>query len=157
MIPQCYKFARELFVSLGLRRIVRSAAGSSTRRICSSASVLWRTLLVVVAHAVLRYTISHSEGSSDTRRKEYLLGPAVFNCDIRAHDMAGIFKILAERSREYGPGDPTLRQPITGVAYCCARAASGQAAALPGINSRRLTQHLVDGDATTVSAIAHTG
>ena len=40
-----------------------------------------------------------------------------------------------------GSGDPALRNPITGIAGCCARAASGHAAAPPSsvMNSRRLT------------------
>jgi hypothetical protein len=38
------------------------------------------------------------------------------------------------------PGAPTLRNPTTGSAGCCARAASGHAAApSPAMNSRRLT------------------
>jgi hypothetical protein len=39
-----------------------------------------------------------------------------------------------------GPGDALLRNPITGIAGCCARAASGQATAPPRVamNSRRL-------------------
>jgi hypothetical protein len=39
-------------------------------------------------------------------------------------------------------GEPLLRKPITGVAGCCARAASGHATAAPPtsvMNSRRLT------------------
>ena len=39
-----------------------------------------------------------------------------------------------------------LRNPITGIAGCCARAASGQATAAPprpAMNARRLTRNLV--------------
>jgi hypothetical protein len=41
------------------------------------------------------------------------------------------------------PGDPALRKPVTGIAGCCARAASGQVAAAPPssvMNSRRFTR-----------------
>jgi len=34
-------------------------------------------------------------------------------------------------SAEDGPGDAVLRTPITGIAFCCARAASGHAAITP--------------------------
>jgi hypothetical protein len=42
----------------------------------------------------------------------------------------------------YPSGDAPLRNPITGIAGCCARAASGHAAAPPSsvMNSRRLTR-----------------
>jgi hypothetical protein len=41
-------------------------------------------------------------------------------------------------------GDLALRYPITGIAGCCARAASGHAAALPMsvMKSRRLTPNM---------------
>src|SRR2546422_4154247 len=42
-----------------------------------------------------------------------------------------------------GPADALLRNPITGVAGCCARAASGHAATAPprgAMNARRLTR-----------------
>jgi hypothetical protein len=40
----------------------------------------------------------------------------------------------------FGSGDVALRNPITGIAGCCARAASGQAAAPPSrvMKARRL-------------------
>src|SRR5262245_47867095 len=43
--------------------------------------------------------------------------------------------------RAYGSGDALLRNPITGIVACCARAASGHATAAPPssvMNSRRL-------------------
>src|SRR5215467_16267278 len=86
---------------LAFARILRSAAGSSTSRNCSSASASWRTLSS--SSSLMPFSAistSHPEKSSDTRRKEYLLGPAVFDCDIAALDIAGNFKTLAERSRE---------------------------------------------------------
>ena len=44
----------------------------------------------------------------------------------------------------YGSDDVLLRYPITGTAACCARAASGHAAALPSppMKSRRRIRHL---------------
>jgi hypothetical protein len=43
----------------------------------------------------------------------------------------------------YPSSDVLLRNPITGIAGCCARAASGHAAALPSsvMNERRLIGH----------------
>ena len=42
------------------------------------------------------------------------------------------------------PGDPRLKNPITGIVGCCARAASGHAAAPPRakMNSRRLMSNM---------------
>src|SRR5215831_11906079 len=80
---------------------------------------------------------------------------------LRPLDTAGIFKTLVERSREWckRPRPPAAEIADHRAALTAARAASGQAATRPASarNSRRLTQHLVDGDGTTVSAIAHTG
>src|SRR5262245_8359271 len=48
-------------------------------------------------------------------------------------------------SRTYAPGEAMWRNPITGMAGCCARAASGQTTAEPAItlmNSRRLIRVL---------------
>ena len=46
------------------------------------------------------------------------------------------------------PGDPLLRNPITGIAGCCARAASGRAATVPPrivMNARRfIADHVLD-------------
>src|SRR5262249_54293669 len=47
----------------------------------------------------------------------------------------------AETASSNAPGDPLLRNPTTGIAACCARAASGDAATAPPrsvMNSRRL-------------------
>jgi hypothetical protein len=72
------------------------------------------------------------------------LRPAVFDRQILSLDVTGFAQSLAERdinSAEDGPGDPLLRTPITGIAFCCARAASGHAAITPArkiMKSRRL-------------------
>ena len=75
---------------------------------------------------------------------ELIFRPAVFDRDVLALDIAGLFEALAE-SRDSGSRDCAqaiwlLRNPITGIAGCCARAASGHAAAAPPssvMNSRR--------------------
>ena len=58
-----------------------------------------------------------------------------------ALDVAGFAQALrnAATSCAYAAGDALLRNPITGIAGCCARAASGHAAAPPSsvMNSRR--------------------
>src|SRR5215467_8516737 len=57
---------------LAFARILRSAAGSSTRRNCSSASASWRTLSSSLSlMPVTAISVSYSEKSSDTRHKEY--------------------------------------------------------------------------------------
>jgi putative ABC transport system substrate-binding protein len=50
--------------------------------------------------------------------------------------------ILANGGSTAGPKDWVLRNPITGIAACCARATTGQAAAppSPAMNSLRLIQ-----------------
>ena len=73
------------------------------------------------------------------------LRPAVFDRHVPALDIAGFAQALAERAHDgtaVPSGDALLRNPITGIAGCCACAASGQAAAAPPssvMNSRRLT------------------
>src|SRR5262249_3020619 len=66
--------------------------------------------------------------------------PAVFDRDLASLVYAGFAQALAD-----GSGGPWRRNPITGIAGCCARAAPGQsiegAAAAPAssdMNSRRL-------------------
>src|SRR5258707_6342771 len=63
--------------------------------------------------------------------------------DVLAVDIAFLFQALPERSYHVGErisGDPLRRKPITGIVACCARAASGHAAAAltSVMNSRRL-------------------
>src|SRR5262249_6947384 len=59
---------------------------------------------------------------SQAPRAEDLLGPAVFDCDIAALDIASNFKTLAERSREWckRPRRPAA-EIANCVADCCAR------------------------------------
>ena len=71
-----------------------------------------------------------------------IVRPAVFDRHVAALDVAGFAQALAEcRHAICGRRRPTRRSrnPITGIAGCCARAASGHAAALPSpaMNSRR--------------------
>ena len=76
-------------------------------------------------------------------------GPAEFDYNIAALDVAHFTQALAERGNERRErsGDALCRNPITGIAACCARAASGHAAAAPPssvMNSRRCSfDHLV--------------
>ena len=74
---------------------------------------------------------------------DLILGPAVFDRDVLAFDIAGVLQALA-KSRADDPRNLQAirapRKPITGIAGCCARAASGHAAAAPPssvMNSRR--------------------
>ena len=69
-----------------------------------------------------------------------VLCPAVFDCDVLAFDVSGFAQALAECAPVRTVGDALPRNPITGIAGCCARAASGHAAAAPPsvkTNSRR--------------------
>src|SRR5262249_53234978 len=60
------------------------------------------------------------------------LRPAVFDHDVLALDIAGVFETLARNwSASIVSGDLGSRNPITGIAGCCARAASGHAAPAP--------------------------
>ena len=73
-----------------------------------------------------------------------ILRPAIFDRDVLALDIACFLQALAEcESRRVGDRQrcQPCRNPITGIAGCCARAASGHAAAAPPssvMNSRRL-------------------
>ena len=56
--------------------------------------------------------------------------PAIFDRDVLALDIAGLLQALAERGHACAPivtGRSAWRNPITGIAGCCARAASGHA------------------------------
>ena len=60
---------------------------------------------------------------------QLIVGPAILDRDVLALDEAGLLQALAECRAD----DPRthramrlLRNPITGIAGCCARAASGQ-------------------------------
>jgi hypothetical protein len=60
-------------------------------------------------------------------------GPPVFDRHVLALDIACVLQALAKSAHTFtiASGDWMLRNPITGVALCCARAASGHAAAPP--------------------------
>jgi hypothetical protein len=71
------------------------------------------------------------------------LRPAIFDRYVLALDIAQILEPLAKPAHpvRIASGDLGSRNPITGIAGCCALAASGHAAAAPPIsvmNSRRL-------------------
>ena len=60
-----------------------------------------------------------------------VVGPAVFDRHVLAFEIAGVLEALAECAQKVTSGDVVLRNPITGIVGCCARAASGHAAAAP--------------------------
>src|SRR5262249_23770422 len=71
------------------------------------------------------------------------LPPQVFDRHVPALDIAGFRQALAKRGQELCilTRRPSLRNPTTGIAGCCARALSGHATAAPPtakMNSRRL-------------------
>ena len=77
-----------------------------------------------------------------------ILRIAVFDRDVLALDEACFLQTLAERGRQGASSrraDVLRRNPITGIAGCCARAASGHAAAPPRsvMKSRASFDHLV--------------
>lgn len=67
-----------------------------------------------------------------------IVSPAIIDRHVLALDKASILQALAERAQKVRE---LLRKPTTGIAACCARAASGHVAAAPPskvMNSRRL-------------------
>ena len=91
---------------------------------------------------------------------ELVLRPAIFDRYVLALDVARVLQTLAEM-RADGPqtasGDTAWRNPITGIAGCCARAASGHAAAAPPssvMNSRRLHSITSSARASSVGGIS---
>jgi hypothetical protein len=68
----------------------------------------------------------------------------ILDRNVLALDIAGFLQTLAERNGgNLSSTGWVLSNPITGIAACCARAATGHAAALPipAMNSRRRTGH----------------
>ena len=68
--------------------------------------------------------------------------PVEIDGDVLALEEANFFQAIAERGNEmaHGAAEPLHMNPITGIAGCCARAASGHLAAAPPssvMNSRR--------------------
>ena len=62
------------------------------------------------------------------------LRPAVFDRHVLSLDVAGFAQSLVERGDNRlrpRPGEPLLRKPITGIAFCCARRARGHAVTAP--------------------------
>jgi hypothetical protein len=59
--------------------------------------------------------------------------PAIFNHNVAAFNVAGFVQAPPETVQPgvSDSGDPEFRYPITGMAACCARAASGHATAAP--------------------------
>src|SRR5262249_51053803 len=67
-----------------------------------------------------------------------IFGPAIFNRHVLVLDKTGLFQALTESAQPVS----AWRNPTTGIAGCCARAASGYAIVPPSsaMNSRRLIQ-----------------
>jgi hypothetical protein len=59
--------------------------------------------------------------------------PAIFDCDVAALDEAGLVAAPRNAAKKgaCSSADEESRNPITGIAGCCAFAASGHAAAAP--------------------------
>ena len=93
---------------------------------------------------------AHQIGRQFRQAFNLIFGPAVLDDDVLALDISGLLQSLCEmRARRSAfVSDAVLRRnPITGIAGCCARAAIGHAAAAPPssvMNSRRCSfDHLV--------------
>ena len=67
------------------------------------------------------------------------LRPAVFDRHVAALDIANFAQSLAKRAHAFADrlGRARIRNPITGIASCCARATTGHAAAVPPRNLRK--------------------
>src|SRR5215510_2878019 len=90
---------------LAFARILRSAAGSSTRRNCSSASASWRTLSCsssLIAFSAI--SISHSKNSSDTRSREYSPAERYSIATLRSSSLRLSRNAAANGAND--PGDP---------------------------------------------------
>ena len=90
---------------------------------------------------------------------DLILGPAVFDRHVLALDIAGVLQALAKCAQTVrdGSGDVGSRNPITGIAGCCARAASGHAAAAPPssvMNSRRFIRSIASDASSRRGSIA---
>ena len=96
-------------------------------------------------------TGDHGDPSANKLRRQcgqpidLIVGPTVFNRNVLALDVAGVLQTLAESAQksEIASCVWLLRNPTTGIAVCCASAASGHAAAEPPssvMNSRRFTR-----------------
>ena len=88
-------------------------------------------------------------GRSDLRAQRYSM------VDVLALDVASFLQPLAECGHDVRPRRrPAAENPITGIAGCCARAASGHAAAAAPpssvMNSRRLTDSPSTGQGRTL-------
>jgi hypothetical protein len=96
--------------------------------------------LVIAAITVTR--AAYQFGRQGRKSIVLALRPAVFDRDILALSVSGFFQALPEggHTEVADAADPAPRNPITGIAGCCARAADDQAAMPPSsvMNSRRL-------------------
>jgi hypothetical protein len=74
------------------------------------------------------------------------LRPTILDCDVATLDVAGFSQPLFDcfDKAAYGAGETLPRMPMTGIAGCCARAASGHAAApaMSAMISRRLMSRM---------------
>src|SRR5262249_55207228 len=92
-----------------------------------------------------RYLPANQFGRQRRQPLELPLSPAIFDRHVLALDIAAVLEALAECAHTVRKrvGDVPPRNPITGMAGCCARAASGHAAAAPPssvMNVRRFTR-----------------
>ena len=74
-----------------------------------------------------RDVASHQVGRQRRQSIDLTVGPAVLDRHVLAFDVAGLVQALAECGQGARPAHRRvgLRNPITGIAGCCARAASG--------------------------------
>jgi hypothetical protein len=79
------------------------------------------------------YLALNKVGRQRRESLELIIRPTVFHLNVLANDKAGIFQALTPPVPRYAKrsGIWLRRYPITGIAGCCARAASGHAAAAP--------------------------
>src|SRR5262249_35478426 len=80
-----------------------------------------------------RYPPSHQIGRQFGQPVVFILRPAIFDCRVVALDVASLAEPLRKAANRFDItlAEPVARYPITGIAGCCARAASGNAAAAP--------------------------
>ena len=95
--------------------------------------------------ATITATWRRTRSAANAGSRSYCLRPAILDRHVLTLDIAGSRSDPGGTRRQGArrvTGDQPLRNPITGIAGCCARAASGHAAAAPPrsvMNSRRFT------------------
>ena len=77
---------------------------------------------------------AHEVGSEPRQSIVLAVGPAVFDRDVLPFDITGLFQAATEGRQDgwvLAAGALLLRNPITGIVGCCARAALGSATIAP--------------------------